>query len=116
MQISKKDNEKSYQKHTQQDSKVLSDFIVNKINFLPKHLSKKQVYNPYFWENDTRVLIVGNSPSSRLNQHYTDANEYVEKHYNTIVEKIFHFLLTKMWKMRFIMMMKHLKRMTFRHI
>jgi len=48
MQISKKDNEKSYQRHTQQDSKVLSDFIVNKINFLPKHLSKKQVYNPYF--------------------------------------------------------------------
>ena len=86
MQISKKDNEKSYQKHTQQDSKVLSDFIVNKINFLPKHLSKKQVYNPYFWENNTRVLIVGNSPSSRLNQHYTDANEYVEKHYNAIVE------------------------------
>ena len=86
MQISKKDNEKSYQRHTQQDSKVLSDFIVNKINFLPKHLSKKQVYNPYFWENDTRVLIVANSPSSRLNQHYTDANEYVEKHYNAIVE------------------------------
>ena len=86
LQISKNDHQQAYQKYTQQDSHILHEFLISKFEFVASNLKKIHAYEPHYWEEDISVDILSKSPSSRLNKHYTDANEFVERHYKAVVE------------------------------
>ena len=86
LQISKKNHHQSYQKQTQQDSDILHKFLISKMNLVPSQLRKTHAYIPHFWEEDLMVDIISKSALSRLNKHYTEANEFVERHYRAVVE------------------------------
>ena len=90
--VSKEKGSKKYQKDTIADSDRIFNFIKGKFGTTRVEKKKKCDYNCFFWESDTSVDLIAESPSARLNEAFVNSNVYVSKHYQKIIQDVDKFM------------------------
>ena len=87
LQIKRKEKLYNYQKDTQKEADLFLQHINQKIMENSPDLRFSVDFDCYFWLDPEDRLPNIRQPSAKLNKSYTDSNEYVDRHYKTIVKQ-----------------------------